>query len=308
MRKSIVFSLVLCIAIMLGGCGKKENSAGGVKVLTTIYPVYEFTRQVGGDKVNVEMLLPPGAEPHDWEPTAKDLAKLKAAKLFLYHGAGLEPTEKLLSKDVLGNTQAVEVSRGIERLKSDQHEDGHGHEHKHAADNADDPHIWLDPVKAGQEVKNIAEALAAADAENAAYYRQRAEVYVAELMKLDQEYKTTLATVKRKDLVTTHSAFAYLAQRYGLRQVGIMGLSPEAEPTTDKLREVAAFCREHQVKTIFFESQANPKVAATIAAETGVQAVQLSPLESLTEEEMKNGKDYLSVMRENLTKLQSALQ
>ncbi len=306
MRKIILFSFVLCLALLLGGCGKKENDAGGVKVLTTVYPVYEFARQVGGDKVKVEMLLPPGAEPHDWEPTAKDLAKLKAAKLFLYHGAGLEPTEKLLSKDVLGNTQAVEVSRGIERLKSDQHEDGH--EHKHAADNADDPHIWLDPVKAGQEVKNIAEALAAADAENAAYYRQRAESYVAELMKLDQEYKNTLTTVKRRELVTTHSAFAYLAQRYQLKQVGIMGLSPEAEPTTDKLREVAAFCREHQVKTIFFESQANPKVAATIAAETGVQAVQLNPLESLSEDEIKSGKDYFSVMRENLTKLQHALQ
>ena len=252
MRKLSILVLFIFCAALIGGCAKKDNAATGIKVLATVYPVYEFARQVGGDKVTVEMLLPPGAEPHDWEPTAKDLAKLKAAKLFVYHGAGLEPTDKLLSKDVLGNTQAVEVSRGIARLK-----DEHGAEaHEHGHGNGDDPHIWLDPLKAEQEVKNIAEALAGVDPENAAYYHQRAEAYSAELKRLDQEYEDSLAKLQRRELVTTHSAFAYLAQRYRLTQVGMMGLSPEAEPTTDKLREVAAFCRAHQVKTIFFESQA----------------------------------------------------
>jgi zinc transport system substrate-binding protein len=310
MKKITSIALLLLLMIMLGGCGSKdakENAAPGIKVLTTVYPVYEIARQVGGDKVSVEMLLPPGAEPHDWEPTAKDLAKLKSAKIFLYHGAGLEPTDKLLTKDVLGETKAVEVSSGLNRLTK-EHADENEAGHNHSSDAAEDPHLWLDPANAKLEVKTIAAALAAVDPANATYYQQRAEQYNAELTKLDEEYRNTLAKTARKELVTTHSAFAYLAKEYGLTQVGIMGLSPEAEPTMEKLREVAAFCREHQVKVIFFESQANPKVAATIAKETGAQAVQLNPLESLTESEMKEGKNYLSVMRDNLSKLHNALQ
>ena len=301
MKKGILIGGLLLAMMMVGGCGAKPGEdAGKIKVLTTVYPVYEFARQVGGDKATVEMLLPPGAEPHDWEPTAKDLAKLKTAKVFLYHGAGLEPTEKLLTQDVLGSTKAVEISKSLPKLAKVKTDEDSG------ADGVD-PHLWLDPTNAKKEVEAVAAALCEVDSANAAYYQERARQYNEELSKVDQEYRAALTNSARKELVTTHSAFAYLAKEYGLTQVGIMGLSPEAEPTMDKLREVADFCRTHRVKTIFFESQANPKVAATIAKETGAQAVQLNPLESLTAEEMKAGKDYLGVMRDNLAKLRDAL-
>ncbi len=310
------WSILVCISITLlsllfTGCsstsGKvsEQSSNSKIKVVATVYPVYEFVKQVGGDKVDVVMLISPGAEPHDWEPTAKDISRIKGAKVFAYHGSGFEPIEKLLTKDVLGTTLPVEVSKGIPKLpshhESESHKDDkHGHE--------GDSHMWLDPLAAQQEVNNIAQALAIADEQNAAYYKENAEKYNKQLAELDQEYKKALATVSRKDLITSHEAFGYLAARYGLHQVGIMGLSPDAEPTPDKMAEITKFCRANKVTHIFFETLASPKLAQTIAKETGAELLVLNPIENLTEEEMKQGKNYLSIMRENLVNLGKALK
>jgi len=303
-------SIALIIMIVLAGCGGQAkvvtpDSAGKIKVVATVYPVYEFVKQVGGDKVDVVMLIPPGAEPHDWEPTAKDIARIKGATVFAYHGAGFEPIEKLLTKDVLGTTLPVEVSKGVPQLPvsheaENQKNDKHGHE--------GDSHMWLDPIAAQQEVNNIAQALSAADEKNAAYYKENAEKYNKQLAELDQQYKATLTTISRKDIITSHEAFGYLAARYGLHQVGIMGLSPDAEATPDKMAEITKFCREHNVKYIFFETLASPKLAQTIAKETGAELLVLNPAENLTEEEMKQGKNYLSIMKENLVNLEKALK
>ena len=305
---------------MAGGCGNKPDTAGSVatkadkvKVIATIYPVYEFTCQVGGDKVDVTMLIPPGAEPHDWEPTGKDLAKIKNAKLFLYNGGGIEPLDKLLHKDVIGSAVAVELSKGIQLIKGirkeEGHDDGHGHSHSsgHGSEEKD-PHVWLDPEYAKIEVENIANALSDIDPANKEYYRQNARTFQAELTKLHNEYISALASVARRDIVTTHAAFQYLAQRYKLNQIPVMGLAPDAEPTPEKLAAIVKFCREKQVTTIFFESLVSPKIAQTIAKETGAKLLVLNPVDGLTEEDLKKGKNYLSIMRENLENLQTALR
>ncbi|MDF2873983.1 MAG: znuA [Sporomusa sp.] len=316
--------LLLCAAVLvtLAGCGTKTKSTQSapdkLKVFATVYPVYDFARQVGGDKIEVAMLMPPGAEPHDWEPTAQDIVKIKSAKLVLYHGAGLEPVDKLLSKDVLATVKAVEVSKGIPLLagEEDEDEDEASHQqhdkdkqtdqHKHESET--DPHVWLDPVYAQQEVKAIAEALSEVDPANKDYYQKNAERFIQELVKLDSDYQTTLSKAGRRDIITTHIAFGYLAKRYNLEQIGIMGLAPDSEPTADKMAKVVDFCRTHQVKYIFFETLVSPKLADTIAKETGAGLLVLNPVENLTAEEMKQGKDYLSVMRENLANLEKALQ
>lgn len=304
-----IVSICLLLAVALTGCGgnKAATPAEGkkIKVIATIYPVYEFAKQVGGDKIDVSMLIPPGAEPHDWEPTAKELGKIKTAKLFLYHGAGLEPVDKLLQKEVLGEAKAVEVSKDIHKLSG--HEEA-GHEDKHKHEHEFDAHVWLDPVLAQQEVTKIAEALAEADAANAAYYKANAEAYNKQLAELDQEYKKSLAGIVRKEIVTSHTAFGYLAQRYELKQLGIMGLSPDSEPTPEKMAEITKFCREHKVKYIFAETIANSKLADTLAKEAGAQILVLNPLENLTDEELKQGKTYISVMRDNLVQLEKALK
>lgn len=316
-KKLFAYLLLVCLVFSLAGCGSKTtqtNSDGEkMKVVTTIYPVYEFVRQVGGDKVEVTMLLKPGVEPHDWEPTARELAEIKKAKVFFYHGAGLEPVDRLLTQEVLGTAQAVEVSKGIERIIEQEDADEHEHEHqaghtedKHHHDEID-VHTWLDPENVQQEVNVIAEALAAADSKNRDYYLKNAETYNLELAKLDQEFKSALAKVTRRDIITSHAAFGYLAKRYDLHQLAVMGLSPDSEPTPDKMAQIVDFCREHSVKYIFFETLVSPKLSQTIAKETGADLLVLNPIESLTEEEIKQGKNYLNVMRENLENLKKAL-
>lgn len=298
--------LLLCLSFTLvsAGCLSKPNTAkpaDKLKVVTSVYPVYEFAKQVGGEKVDLSLLVPPGAEPHDWEPTAKEIIQIKSAKLFLYHGAGLENLDKILTKDTLGATKAVVVSQGI-ALRKDVGEDHDSHSDEHA-----DSHMWLDPVNAQQEVANIANALCEVDPANADYYRSNAAKYGQELARLDQDYRSTLSSLPRREIVVSHAAFGYLVSRYNLTQRSIMGLTPDSEPTPDKMAQVIKFCREHNVKYIFFETLVSPKLSQTVAKETGAKLLVLNPIESLTEEEGKQGKNYISVMRENLANLKIAL-
>ena len=320
MRRILTIFTVLClIALLSAGCSKKPDAgtaagpAAKLKVVVTIYPMYEFTRQVGGDRVEITTLIPPGAEPHDWEPTTKDLLKLKTASLLLYNGAGFEPIEKLLTKEILGTATAVEVSKGIPLLTAAAEQDDHGQGHNHSnqktkGDQEVDPHVWLDPEYAKMEVDNIAAALSQADPANAAYYSKNAASYKSELTKLHEEFAAGLAGVSRRDIVTTHAAFGYLAKRYNLNQIPIMGLAPDAEPTPDKLAAIIRLCRDKNITTIFFESLVSPKLAQTIARETGARLMVLQPVDGLSEEDAKKGHDYLSLMRQNLANLKAALQ
>ncbi|WP_371368709.1 metal ABC transporter solute-binding protein, Zn/Mn family [Sporomusa rhizae] len=327
MMRVKVFLTVLLIAglTLIAGCGQKTVAPGDnspqqpkIKVLASVYPVYEFVRQVGGDKVEVTMLVPAGAEPHEWEPSAKDLVQVKNSKLFFYHGANLEHwLSKVTAKDVLGNTTAVEVSKDIELREGTAHTHDHdpAEEHKHNANEKQepekhqevDPHVWLDPVLAQKEVNTIAEALAAADPANAVYYRDNATKYNEQLQKLHSEYQDGLKTVQKRIIVTSHAAFGYLGSRYNLEQVAIMGISPDAEPTPEKMADIVRMCRERQVTYLFAESIVSPKVAETLAKEAGAKVLLLHPIDSLTPDEIKQGKDYLTLMRENLANLKLAL-
>lgn len=313
MRKIWSIALILVMTVfLLAGCGGMKSAAPEeakkIKVVATMYPVYEFVKQVGGDKVDVVMLIPPGAEPHDWEPTAKDVIQIKDAKIFAYHGIGLEPVEKLLTKDVLGNALPLEITKDVTKLPAGQEEEEEEHGHGHGEDHKYDPHTWLDPVSVQQEVNTIAQALASVDEKNAEVYKKNAETYNKKLADLDEKYKKTLTGMTNKEIVTSHKAFAYLANRYGFEQLGIMGISPDAEPTPDKMAKITEFCREHKVKYIFFETLTSPKLAQTIAKETGAQLLVLNPIESLTEQETKEGKDYIAIMNENLVNLEKALK
>jgi zinc transport system substrate-binding protein len=315
-----------------------EAEAAKLNVEVSFYPMYEFTKNVAGDLANVHTLVPAGMEPHDWEPTPQDIASIEKADVLVYNGAGMESWIDQVT-DSLTNAKLIQVeaSHGIDLLEGseeDEHEhadttDTHdhadeatteehdhdhdaeaeeGHTHDHGHDHGGlDPHVWLSPALAVKEVRNIEAGLAQAAPEHAEQFKQNADAYVAKLEALDQDFKTAVADSKRKDFITQHAAFGYLAQEYGLQQVPIAGLSPEQEPSAAQMAAVIDFAKEHQVKTIFFETLVSSKVSETIASEVGAKTAVLNPIEGLTEEEIASGMDYIGVMRQNLEALKLAL-
>jgi len=223
----------------------------------------------------------------------------------------------------------------------DAHEDEHAHENEHAHEGEDvqaeghehekhahesepehtykhaeldehshelDPHVWLDPTLAQQQVRNIQGALEKADPERKDNYRANADAYIAKLQELDRKFKDELDGAKRKEFVTQHAAFGYLAKAYGLTQIPISGLSPEQEPSPEQMAKVVELAKEHGVTTIFFETLVDPKVAQAIAEEIGAATDVLNPLEGLTEEDIAAGLDYLGIMSNNLAALAKSLK
>ena len=302
--KKLVWVLSLCAAVLaLVGCGQTpQENQGKLQVVTTVYPVYDVVKKVAGDRADVTLLVPPGAEPHDWEPTASDLKKIGQAKVFFYNGAGLEPTDQILKKEITRDATVVELSQGLDLLKL-QDDDDHDHDHDHDADHHDedhhdedhhaeghhhhhhggvDPHVWLDPQNVMKEAAVVADALAKADPAHADAYRANAKKYQDELAALDKDMDAALSSLANKNLVVSHEAFGYLAARYGLTQIGIMGVDADAEPTPDRMAQLVEFIREHDVRTIYSEELVNPRLADAIAAETGAVVRVLNPIEGLT--------------------------
>lgn len=312
-------------------------ASGKLQIEASFYPMYEFASQVAGDLADVHLLIPASVEPHDWEPTPQDIRKIEQADVLVYNGAGMEGwVEQILASSNSGKLSAVEASKGLELMEgADDHEhagdahdhhddaeankDGHEHhdeagahkeEHDHEHDHNHgglDPHVWLSPKLAIQEVRNIEAALIAKAPEHKDQFTKNADAYAAKLEQLDEDYRKALENTKRKDFITQHAAFGYLAKTYGLTQVPIAGLSPEQEPSASAMTGVVKFAKEHQVKTIFFETLVSSQVAETIAKEIGAKTDVLNPLEGLTEEDQANHLDYIAVMRKNLEALKAAL-
>lgn len=284
----------------LGFVNYRKNTSPKIQVIASFYPMAEFARQVGGDKVTVTTLTKPGAEPHDFDPTPKQLAQIYDAKLFVYNGAGLEPWVDKISKDLDGSDVfRVDASYQVPLQKKDPSDTEN--------ESPTDPHIWMDPELAMKEVYNVRLGLIAVDPANAEYYVNRSIAYTDKLQALDDAFKKGLANCQSKNIVTSHQAFTYLAKRYGLNAVGIAGLSPDDEPSPQKLAQVADFVKQNDVKYIFFETLASPKLSQTIASETGARTIAFNPLEGLTNDEIKAGKNYISVQQDNLKALQTAL-
>jgi zinc transport system substrate-binding protein len=266
---------------------------GKVHVAATFYPMADFADKVGGDRVQVICLVPAGTEPHDWEPSPDDIITIQTADLVVSNGLGIDAwLDDVLSS--LGSEAPAHVctSDGITPLKTD-----HG----------TDPHLWLNPANARLQAQAIAEALTRVDADGGHVYQDNLADFGLKLQDLDYDYQTGLATCARHEIVVSHEAYGYLCQAYHLEQIGIEGLSPDSEPDAARMAQIVDLVRDKGITTIFFEELVSPKVAQAIASETGTEAVELSPLEGLTEEDQAAGEEYVSVMRDNLAKLQKAL-
>lgn len=310
----LIVVLLIVTMVLSAGCGKVNTPPAqgeGVEkkllVYASFYPMYDFATKIGGDKAEVRMMVPPGVEAHDWEPTAKLMGEIEKADVLIYNGLDMEPwADKLLGAIQNDKLITVEAVEGIELLKTEEEAEDEHEEEDHAHGEFD-PHVWLDPMNAMKQAENIKNAFIQADEANKDYYETNYQEFAKKLIALDEQFKQELSSLKRKEIVVAHAAFGYLTNRYGLEQIAIRGISPQEEPSAAKMAEISKFAKQHDVKYIFFETLTNPKLAEVLAREVGAQTMVLNPLEGLTEEELKAGKDYFAVMEENLAALKKAL-
>jgi zinc transport system substrate-binding protein len=315
MRAAKVTALLTSCVLSLGpGAPAAQPATPGPLIIASFYPLWEFTREVARDRMEVATLVPNGVEPHDWEPAPHDVARLEKARAFVYNGAGLEPwVDKLIRN--LGGKGPLMV-RTTERVTLLDAQRAHAHDrpggekrspapgHRHEKD----PHVWLDPVLAQAQVEAIRIALSKIDPAQAERYASHARAFTARLTGLHEAYTRGLAQCARRDIIVSHAAFTYLARRYGLTQVPIMGLAPDAEPSAADLAAVARFAKQRKVRFIFFETLVSQKLADTLAREVGARTLVLNPIEGLTREEAAAGKGYVDLMEENLRNLRVALE
>jgi zinc transport system substrate-binding protein len=266
--------LILVSVLLLAGCGA-GGSGGKNSVVAAFYPLAYATERIGGPSFHVENLTPPGAEPHDLELTPREVGRIVNASVVLYLSHGFQPAVSKAVEQARG--RRVDVLAGLPL---------HGN----------DPHVWLDPLLFARIGTKIGASL-----------HRPSSGFVADMRTLDEAYRSGLRDCKRREIVTSHAAFGYLAARYGLEQVAITGLAPESEPSPQQLAHVVEVVRRTHATTVFFETLVSPRLAETVAREVGARTAVLDPIEGLTPDEQKRGDDYLTLMRRNLVALRKAL-
>ena len=279
MNKLIIFCLCLSL-LLLSGCGTPVKQQPFVA--TTIYPLTDILQRICGEYLQVKQLVPPNVEPHEWDPSPAVMKQLDQAAFLVAIGPMLEPVAKLQSdqsKQLLMSNYAKIISNG----------------------ESVDPHMWLDPQNVIEFIPALVEKLVATDPVHAEQYKSNAEQFIHELIILDNLYRENLKTVKKKDFVSTHAAFGYLANRYGLKQYSILGNTPEEEPSAKHLVQLAEFCKSHKITTIFFEPRESEKLAVRFANEIGAKIAPLDPLEMAPPQNEAQG--YIAIMNNNLKNL-----
>lgn len=278
-------------------------------VAASFYPLAEFVRNVGGDAVEVWTATPAGAEPHDFEPSPADIVRVYGSDVFLANGGGIDSwLDKLIPDLERRHVHVLVMEKHIAMRKLD------GAEERQPSNGGDDrpaesldPHIWLDPVLAMREVGLIRDTLSQADPTHAALFARNASDYLATLSALNVEYAKGLSSCRKPEIVASHDAYAYMGSRYGFKVLAITGISPDAEPSAGDLARLADLMRKEGLHYVFFESLVSPALSQALAREAGATALPLDPLEGLTDADIANGKNYLSVMRENLAPLRTAM-
>ncbi|MEU9699808.1 zinc ABC transporter substrate-binding protein [Streptomyces sp. NPDC047981] len=327
--------------VTLSACGGTSDASGKsadgkLSVVASFYPMQYLAEQIGGDHVSVSTLTAPGVEPHDLELKPRQIGELGDADYILYL-KGIQPAvdEAIKQAGVKNTVDAATLTTLEDHGTAVGHDHGHGAEepghegetpeehaghaseepghkdeqghegHSHGSEAGADPHIWLDPVKYAEVAKGVGASLEKADPDNAAAYKKNTDVLVKKLGDLDTAFKDGLKNTSTKTFITTHSAFGYLAERYGLDQEGITGIDPESEPSPARMKELQEIAAKDKVSTVFFETLASDKTAKTLAKDTGLKTDVLDPLEGITDR--SQGDDYIEVMQSNLTALKKAL-
>lgn len=301
---------------MLCPCLAASGSDGKTRVVTTLFPLFDFTRNIGRDTVEVSLLLPPGVEPHAFEPKPSDLAKAARAEVFIYTGKAMEPwAEKMITAVGAAKLQVVDASSGIPLTKAGglragelpATPPGSGHRHDRSLAGAD-PHIWLDFANAQRMVDSITGALVRLRPADAAMLRHNAEAYKDRLRALDRAFATELSKCPQREFIHAgHYAFGYLARRYQLTYAAAQGFNPDSEPTAKQLAALARQVKTSGLNVVFYEELVEPRVARTVAEETGAELLLLHAGHNLSRDEFERGADFIAIMQTNLTNLKRGL-
>lgn len=336
MKKTKIFISILILVLTLNlvtGCNsvKKESTKDKgdgekIQIITTLFPQYDFAREIVKDKGEVSLLLPPGVEAHSYEPTPQDIGNIKKADVFIYTGEYMEPwAEKVIKNVGEDNVAIVDLSGGIKLIDEDDHEhneleaDHEGHEDEHEEDNNNghdghhhggkDPHIWLDPVYAQKMVDDIVETVVKVDKDNEDFYRANGEAYKKKLAELDRKFTETFEKTEHKTIIYGgHFAFGYFAKRYGLDYISpYNGFTPNAEPTPQRITELIQNMKSSGMNVIYYEELIDPKIAKIISEQTGAKMMLLHGAHNVSKEELELGISYIKIMEDNLEKLKQGL-
>lgn len=287
-----------------------SDDSGKIKISATLFPQYDFARQIAGDKAEITLILPSGMDSHSYEPTPSDIININKSDLFIYTGEYLESWANDIVGDIdTDKTHVLDVSSGIQLVKEDDehhHDDEDGDEHHH---HEYDPHIWTSPVIAMQMADNIAEALCETDSINSDYYKQNAENYKKQLQELDSEFREIVADGKRNTIYFGGKfALYYFTQEYGLDYVSAFdSCSGETEPSAKVMSEMISSIKENNIPVIYYEEIAEPTVANMIADETGAKPLLFHSCHNVTPEDFKNGTTYIDLMKQNAVNLREGL-
>ena len=314
-RKALVLiALSLFCAAVLSGCSSKQaEPSRKLQVVTTLFPLFDFGRIIAGERAEVSMLLPPGMEPHSFEPKPNDMIRISKAGLFIYTNRYMEPWAESLIKGIdRRKVSVVDAGQGLD-YRQVSAEDDHGHA-RHDSHHEDghggglDPHIWLDFGNAARMVDTMLAAFAAADPGNAAYYRGNADILKARLAELDQRYRDGLRDcATRRFLHGGHYTFGYLARRYGLEYRSLSGVSSDSEPSAARMAAMVRQIRSSGARFLFAEELLSPRLSETLAGEAGVSVLKLHGAHNLGRDEFRNNADFIGLMDQNLANLRKGL-
>jgi zinc transport system substrate-binding protein len=310
MGKKIIFivvaavlfvSLVFAVLFFRTNNFRAKNSK--LQIVTTLFPLYDMAKAVGGNRVDVSLLLPPGVEPHSFEPTPSDIVRINEADIFIYTGDFMEPwAAKILAGTENKNLEVVNSSLGAQFLNAVFHD-------ADVPAGSVDPHIWLDFDNDKIMVGNITAALVKKDSADAKYFMTNEENYKSELSKIDSEYRATLSNCKTSELIYGgHYAFGYLAHRYALKYLAAEGISPDAEPTASDLAHLIDRIKKDKIKYVFYEELTSPKIAETIANETGAKLLLLNAAHNVSRDQIDLGTTFFDILEEDLSNLKIGLQ
>ncbi|HHV26271.1 zinc ABC transporter substrate-binding lipoprotein ZnuA [Anaerosalibacter bizertensis] len=296
MKKYISIVLIIAISLLVGCANDnttKKDTDGKLVVYTSFYPQYYLAKEIGKDKIDIHSIVPNGVEPHDFEPSMKQIKEVQNANIVVYNGADMEHwIDKLLETIDKKEVDIINSSEFVELVK---------------LEGRPDPHIWLDPLnmdKIGLEIKN---SLVKMDEKNQEFYEKNYAELSSKLQKLNEEYEAVLKDKKRDTILVSHSAFTYITEKYDIEQISVTGISPEEEPSPKVISELIDIAKTKELEYIFLETLASPKTADIIAEEAKLEVLTLNPLEGLTKKEENNGEDYISIMEKNLENLKKAL-